>query len=160
MLTHTDVEASWLAETVRLATENVAKGGGPFGALVASRTDIVATGINRVTATLDPTAHAEVTAIRAACQELGTFSLEGCVLVSSCEPCPMCLSSALWARVDRVVYASDRDDAAKAGFDDAFLYDEMPKPPTERQIPMRRIALTEADDVFQAWIDKPDKIAY
>jgi guanine deaminase len=160
VLTHTGVEASWLAETVRLATENVAKGGGPFGALVASGTDIVATGINRVTATLDPTAHAEVTAIRAACQELGTFSLEGCVLVSSCEPCPMCLSSALWARVDRVVYASDRDDAAKAGFDDRAFYELFDRPRGSWHVPVVQLSTVDGFAPFSAWLANTTRVEY
>ena len=106
-----DLERTWMNEAIDLATESVRNGGGPFGALIARGGEIVAIGNNNVTSHLDPTAHGEVSAIRAACQKLGSFSLEGCVLVTSCEPCPMCLSSALWARVDRVVYAADRHDA-------------------------------------------------
>jgi len=121
-------ESEWLAHCVELATKNVTDGGGPFGALVVKDGTIVSTGVNQVTTTLDPTAHAEVVAIRRACRELGTFRLDGCLLVSSCEPCPMCLSSALWARVDRVIYAADRHDAAKAGFDDLAFYELFDRP--------------------------------
>jgi len=115
-------DSTWLARAVSLATENVPAGGGPFGAVVVRDGVEVATGQNRVTSSLDPTAHAEVVAIRRACAEIGDFSLAGCVMYASCEPCPMCLSASLWARVDRVVYAADRDDAARSGFDDRLFY--------------------------------------
>ncbi|WP_435749256.1 nucleoside deaminase [Microbacterium sp. PMB16] len=114
--------AEYLARAVALATDNVRNEGGPFGAIVVSADGRVFEGVNRVTANLDPSAHAEVTAIRNACQQLGTFDLSGSVLYSSCEPCPMCLATSLWARVDRVYFAADRDDAADAGFDDAVFY--------------------------------------
>ena len=155
-------ERAFLQRAVALAADCLTKPtDGPFGAVVVRDGRIVAEGQNRVTQDNDPTAHAEVVAIRNACIAENTFHLApGAVLYTSCEPCPMCLAAAYWAKVERIVFASDRDDAAKAGFDDAFIYDEMPKPPSERQVPMRQIALTEADDVFQAWIDKPDKIAY
>lgn len=158
MLMHT--ETSWLAETIRLATENVADGGGPFGALVARGDEIVATGINRVTATLDPTAHAEVVAMRAACQALGTFSLTGCVLVSSCEPCPMCLSSALWARVDRIVYAGDRDDAARAGFDDRAFYELFDKPRESWHVPVVQLSTVDGCAPFTAWLENTTRVEY
>jgi tRNA(Arg) A34 adenosine deaminase TadA len=162
VLVHTDAatEAAFLAQTVRLATENVAKGGGPFGALVARGSDVVATGINRVTATLDPTAHAEVTAIRAACQELGTFSLDGCVLVSSCEPCPMCLSSALWARVGRMVYASDREDAAAAGFDDRAFYELFDKPRASWDVTVVQLSTVDGFAPFRAWLENTTRVEY
>src|SRR5438874_2765446 len=108
----------WLDRAVDLATDNVAEGGGPFGAvIIRGESELISVGVNRVTRDLDPTAHAEVVAIREACRKLGDFKLDGCVLVTSCEPCPLCLAAALWARVDRVVFAADRYDAAKAGFD-------------------------------------------
>ena len=113
----------YLARAVELATENVRNSGGPFGAIVVSADGRVFEGLNRVTANLDPTAHAEVSAIRAACQALGTFDLSGAVLYTSCEPCPMCLASSLWARIDKVYFAANRHDAAVAGFDDALFYD-------------------------------------
>lgn len=114
--------AEYLARAVALATDNVRNAGGPFGAIVVSADGRVFEGVNRVTANLDPSAHAEVTAIRNACQGLGTFDLSGAVLYTSCEPCPMCLATSLWARIDRVYFAADRDDAADAGFDDAVFY--------------------------------------
>ncbi|SIN68659.1 nucleoside deaminase [Agromyces cerinus] len=116
------IVAGYLERAVDLATENVRRNGGPFGAIVVSADGRLFEGVNRVTANLDPTAHAEVTAIRAACQGLGTFDLSGATLYSSCEPCPMCLASSLWARIDRVYFAADRHDAAEAGFDDAVFY--------------------------------------
>jgi tRNA(Arg) A34 adenosine deaminase TadA len=165
--THTEetsilaAERAWLEEAVARATQSVHGGGGPFGALIARDGEVVATGNNQVTATLDPTAHAEVSAIRAACRQLGTFSLEGCVLVTSCEPCPMCLSSALWARVDRIVYAADRDDAAVAGFDDRRFYDLFEKTPASAW-PMRveQLRLPHRTAPFDAWRAKSDRVDY
>jgi tRNA(Arg) A34 adenosine deaminase TadA len=153
-------ETEWLDECVRLATRNVADGGGPFGALILKDGEVVSTGVNRVTASLDPTAHAEVVAIRAACQALGTFKLDGCVLVSSCEPCPMCLSSALWARVDRVVYAADRHDAAKAGFDDLAFYELFDRPRETWSVPVGRLAAGDGFAPFAAWLNRADRIDY
>ncbi|MEU4667391.1 nucleoside deaminase [Amycolatopsis sp. NPDC023774] len=155
-----DAEREWLAESVRIATRNVTDGGGPFGALVAKDGEVIATGVNRVTPSLDPTAHAEVVAIRAACQALGTFKLEGCVLVSSCEPCPMCLASALWARVDRVVFAADRHDAAKAGFDDRAFYELFEKSRETWEVPVSRLSLKDGFAPFDAWLDRPDRVDY
>ncbi|MBB4688932.1 nucleoside deaminase [Amycolatopsis jiangsuensis] len=155
-----DLEHSWLQESVRIATRNVADGGGPFGALVVRDGEIIATGVNRVTPTLDPTAHAEVVAIRAACQALGTFSLTGCVLVSSCEPCPMCLASSLWARVDRVLYAADRHDAAKAGFDDRAFYELFETPRDTWEVPVARASLKDHFAPFDAWLSRADRIEY
>lgn len=167
MTTHTqgtsirDLERAWMDEAIRLATDNVANGGGPFGALVAKEGVVVAIGHNQVTATLDPTAHAEVSAMRAACRRLDVFSLEGCVLITSCEPCPMCLSSALWARVDRIVYAADRHDAAVAGFDDRKFYDLFEKKP-KAMWPTRveQLDLPHRTAPFDAWLAKSDRIAY
>ncbi|MFI5609125.1 nucleoside deaminase [Amycolatopsis sp. NPDC051903] len=155
-----ELEREWLLESVRIATRNVADGGGPFGALVVRGRDVVATGVNRVTPSLDPTAHAEVVAIRAACQALGTFKLDGCVLVSSCEPCPMCLASSLWARVDRVVYAADRHDAAKAGFDDRAFYELFEKPRETWDVPVSRLSLKDGFAPFDAWLDRADRVDY
>ncbi|WP_086842929.1 nucleoside deaminase [Amycolatopsis kentuckyensis] len=160
MTTSVSVEQEWLGEAVRIATRNVENGGGPFGALIGKDGQVVATGVNRVTANLDPTAHAEVVAIRAACQALGTFKLEGCVLVSSCEPCPMCLSSALWARVDKVVFAADRDDAAKAGFDDRAFYELFDRPRETWTVPVTRLSATDGFAPFAAWLDKSDRTDY
>lgn len=121
-------------EAVRIAVQNVGEGGGPFGAVIVKDGQIVARGVNRVTVNLDPTAHAEVQAIRAACRALGSFSLEGCVLYTSCEPCPMCLSAVYWARIDRIFYACTRDDAERAGFSDRLIYDELRKDISERSV--------------------------
>lgn len=153
-------QASWMQEAIRLANESVASGGGPFGAVIATADGIVATGTNKVTSNLDPTAHAEVTAIREACQALNTFKLDGCVLVTSCEPCPMCMASALWARLDRIVFAADRDDAAKAGFDDREFYDLFTDPEAAWPTPVRRIHADNRTQPFDAWLDKPDRIEY
>lgn len=156
-----ELEQAWMNEAIRLATTSVSNGGGPFGALIARGSEVVAIGNNQVTATLDPTAHAEVSAMRAACKQLGSFSLEGCVLVTSCEPCPMCLSSALWARVDRIVYAADRDDAALAGFDDRKFYDLFEKKPAELwPTPIKQLELPNRNAPFDAWLAKADRIDY
>nr|WP_042191793.1 nucleoside deaminase [Kibdelosporangium sp. MJ126-NF4]CEL20297.1 Guanine deaminase [Kibdelosporangium sp. MJ126-NF4]CTQ97523.1 Guanine deaminase (EC 3.5.4.3) [Kibdelosporangium sp. MJ126-NF4] len=153
-------ESEWLRRCIDLATENVANGGGPFGALVVKDGQIVSTGVNLVTPTLDPTAHAEVVAIRRACQELNTFKLDGCVLVSSCEPCPMCLSSSLWARVDRILYAADRHDAAKAGFDDLAFYELFEHPRDTWSLPVRQVSEVDGFRPFTAWLDRPDRVEY
>ena len=134
--------------------------GGPFGALVARDRAILAEGGNEVTSTNDPTAHAEVVAIRRACQAVGAFSLEGATIYASCEPCPMCLSAIYWARCSRLVYANTRDQAAAIGFDDAFLYEEVPKAPLARALPTVHHALAEAEAVFHAWAEKADKVRY
>lgn len=154
-------DSAWAAEAVHLASENVTTGGGPFAALVVKDDEVVATGVNRVTLDLDPTAHAEVIAIRSACQKLGAFWLTGCVLYSSCEPCPMCLASALWARVDRVVYVADRDDAAHGGFDDRAFYDLFAQDRSAWATPaVTRLALPDGDAPFEAWLAKPDRTPY
>ena len=152
-----------LKRAVDLATANVRNDGGPFGALVVARDGRVFEGTNRVTANLDPTAHAEVTAIRAACQGLGTFDLAGATLYCSCEPCPMCLASALWARIGLIVFAADRHDAARAGFDDAEFYDYFADPGGETSImPIRRAALRgdEATEPFSVWLSTATRTSY
>ncbi|MFR9731526.1 nucleoside deaminase [Saccharopolyspora sp. MS10] len=153
-------DARWAAEAVELATRNVEAGGGPFGALVLRDERVVARGTNLVTSELDPTAHAEVTALRRACRELGSFSLSGCVLVSSCEPCPMCLGAALWSRVDRVVYAADRDDAARGGFDDRAFHDLFRHPDRPWPTTVRQVAVADPAAPFHRWQATPDRIAY
>ncbi|MFF9622290.1 nucleoside deaminase [Streptomyces griseosporeus] len=155
-----DAERAWMEEAIRLATHSAA-GGGPFGALVARDGTVVASGHNRVTATLDPVAHAEVNALRAACRELDTFALEGCVLITSCEPCPMCLSAALWARVDRLVYAADRHDAAVAGFDDRKFYDLFEKKPQSAwPLSVERLDLPNRTQPFDTWLRTADRVDY
>lgn len=134
--------------------------GGPFGAVVVLDGQVVAEGWNQVTSTNDPTAHAEVVAIRRACAALGRFDLRGGVLFTSCEPCPMCLAAAYWARLDAVVYGNARDEAAAIGFDDQWLYDEVPKPIEARALPMRRLLAAEALEAFADWAAKPDKVPY
>ena len=134
--------------------------GGPFGAVVVKDGKIIAEGHNQVTTANDPTAHAEVVAIREACRVLGTFNLEGCVIYASCEPCPMCLSAIYWARLERIYYGNSRVDAAGIGFDDEFLYVEVAKPIEEREIPTVQLMAEEALDVFEEWKTMPDKVPY
>ena len=151
----------FLRRAIALATANVVHGkGGPFGAVIVRDGRIVGEGANSVTSTYDPTAHGEVNAIRAACRALGTFSLEGCELYTSCEPCPMCLSAAYWARVDAVYFGASQADAARAGFDDAFLYGEMHKEIPERKLKEEQLLADEAWASFAAWLASPMKIEY
>lgn len=134
--------------------------GGPFGAVIVKDGRILAEGCNRVTSTNDPTAHAEVVAIREACRKLGTFDLSGAEIYASCEPCPMCLAAIYWARIARIHYASTRADAARIGFDDDHIYREFAVPIERRQIPMERLLAREAEAAFAAWDAKPDKVRY
>jgi guanine deaminase len=151
----------FMQQAIALATENVASGkGGPFGAVIVKDGKVIATGVNKVTATNDPTAHAEVTAIRSACEMLGTFQLDGCDVYTSCEPCPMCLAAIYWARCGAIYYGNTAADAAKVGFDDSFLYDEMKKPLSERRIPIVQMLSDEAWASFAAWRDAPKKMLY
>lgn len=151
----------FLRRAIALATENVTSGrGGPFAALIVRDGQVIAEGGNIVTATNDPTAHGEVTAIRAACKALSTFTLAGCELYTSCEPCPMCLAASHWARLDAVFFGAGAEDAAKAGFDDAFLYDEFRKDPPDRSLEARQYLRNEAWASFAAWIASPNKIEY
>jgi guanine deaminase len=151
----------FLREAIRLSRTRMRQGrGGPFGAVVAKDGVIVARGWNAVTSSLDPTAHAEVVAIRRACRRLGAFHLGGCVLYTSCEPCPMCLAAAYWARVERLVYAATRDDAARAGFDDARIYREVPLTPEARSLPTDNLLRGEAISVLEEWLAKPDRVTY
>ena len=145
-------DEEFLARAIELATENVANGGGPFGALIVRGGRVLAEGQNRVTATLDPTAHAEVTAIRAACQAVKDFSLVGATLYTSCEPCPLCLSAALWARVDRVVFAANRDDAAAGGFDDREFYELFARDRATWNVQIDAIRPDNASEPFDAWL--------
>ena len=150
-----------MRRAVELSAQHMREGaGGPFGAVIVKNGKVIAEGWNRVTSTNDPTAHAEVTAIRDACKALGTFSLEGCDIYTSCEPCPMCLSAIYWARLDRIYFANTRQDAAAIGFDDEFLYREVPKPVEVRSIPTVKHSIPEAAAVFAEWQAKPDKIEY
>lgn len=151
----------FLRRAIRLAVENAGQGrGGPFGAVIAMGGEVIAEGANHVTSELDPTAHAEVVAIRAACRRLGRFDLRGASLYSSCEPCPMCLGAIYWARLDALYYAAGREDAARAGFDDSFLYDQFALPEAQRALPTHRLALEEAVLPFDAWLASAHRIPY
>jgi guanine deaminase len=145
-------DSAFLARAVELATDNVANAGGPFGALIVRDGAVLAEGQNRVTATLDPTAHAEVVAIRAACKAVHDFSLVGATLYTSCEPCPLCLSAALWARIDRVVFAADRHDAATGGFDDREFYELFTRDTSTWPMAIESLRPVNAAEPFDAWL--------
>lgn len=150
-----------MKQAIALATENVRSGrGGPFGAVIVKGGHVIATGVNEVTAVNDPTAHAEVVAIRSACKALGDFQLEGCDVYTSCEPCPMCLAALYWSRCRTIYYGNSKADAAKVGFDDSFLYEEVKKPLDQRMIPIRRMLAEQAWESFGAWEASPNKVAY
>jgi guanine deaminase len=165
MKEHTMQEHDIHLAFLRLAIEEAARGtragdGGPFGAVVVKAGRVVASGHNEVVARKDPTAHAEVQAIRAACAALGSFQLEGCDVYASCEPCPMCLGALYWARPRAIYFAAGRADAAAAGFDDAFIYDELALAPAQRRLPLARLELPEAGYPFEVWRGLSDKVAY
>ncbi len=149
-----------MRRAIALSEESVRKGGGPFGAVIAREGQIVAEASNRVTLDNDPTAHAEVSAIRAAALRLGSFDLSGCDIFTSCEPCPMCLGAIYWAHLDTIYYANDRKDAAAIGFDDDFIYKEIALAPSARQKPMHPLLVDEAKGAFDAWREKNDKTEY
>ena len=155
-----ELDRQFLDAAVELAVRNVAEGGGPFGALVVVEGVVVARGQNRVTRDNDPTAHAEVQAVRAACRDLGTFALTGAVLYASCEPCPMCLATALWARVDRVVFAADRDDAARGGFDDRAFYELFATDRATWATRVEQQRLPAAAEPFDAWLAATGRVDY
>jgi guanine deaminase len=151
----------FMRRAIALALESVRSGnGGPFGALIVKDRHILAEGTNRVTSANDPTAHAEVVAIREACRLLGNFQLSGCDLYTTCEPCPMCLGAIYWARPARVFYAGTAADAAAAGFDDAFIYDELRHPPAARRVPMTQLLRDESLAIFSAWKQQENKTPY
>ena len=150
----------FMRQAIALSEENVRQGGGPFGAVIVKDGEVVATGTNRVTASHDPTAHAEVSAIRAACQRLGTFDLSGCDIYTSCEPCPMCLGAIYWAHLDHIYYGNNKADAARIGFDDSFIYEELSLERDRRHKPMTELLPHEAKAAFRAWGEKADKQAY
>jgi len=154
------MSTDFMRRAIALAHENIRTGGGPFAAVVVKDGRVVAEGVNQVTATNDPTAHAEIVAIRAACQALTTFQLTSCDLYTSCEPCPMCLGAIYWARPARVFYAATARDAAAAGFDDAFIYDEIKLLHSSRSIPMNELLREEGLAIFDAWLAKSDKTPY
>ena len=150
-----------MRKAIELSKENVANGGGPFGAVIATKEgEIIATGVNRVTSSCDPTAHAEVSAIRAAAAKLGTFNLSGYEIYTSCEPCPMCLGAIYWAHLDCIYYANDRKDAAKIGFDDEFIYEEIDRKIEDRHKPMIALMRDEALGAFRMWEENAEKTEY
>ncbi|WP_165820672.1 nucleoside deaminase [Pontibacter virosus] len=157
----TEEQKHFMREAIKLSIDKMEAGfGGPFGAVVVRNGQIIARGYNNVLATNDPTAHAEVDAIRKACQALGNFQLTDCELYTSCEPCPMCLGAIYWARPRKVYYANSKDDAAEAGFDDQFIYNEIEKNAPERSIPMEQMLREEAQEAFKRWAMKEDKRVY
>jgi guanine deaminase len=155
------MENPFMARAIHLSIENVHSGrGGPFGAVVVKDGAIIGEAANQVTSTNDPTAHAEVLAIRAACGKLGAFDLKGCEIYSSCEPCPMCLGAIYWARLACVYFANVDADASKIGFDDSLIYREIAQPHSKRKIPMIQMMREQALEAFRAWKNKPNKIEY
>ena len=142
---------NFMRQAIQLAVDNIKNGGGPFGAVIVKDGKVIATGVNRVTASNDPTAHAEVSAIRAACEALGTFSLKGCDIYASCEPCPMCLGAIYWARLDHLYYGANKHDAAAAGFDDQFIYEELEQPIPSRHLKTEMLLSNEAQEPFSVW---------
>ena len=159
-MNHTEQDKEMMREAIRLADESVANGGGPFGAVIVKDGEIIAATSNRVTLDNDPTAHAEVNCIRMACKRLGTFDLSGCTIYTSCEPCPMCLGAIYWARIDRIFYGNNRQDAADIGFDDDFIYQELARPMDNRSTLIIPILQDEALHSFRLWTEKTDKTEY
>jgi len=161
MMTKAVDHDQFMQHAINLSVEKMLAGqGGPFGAVIVKDGKVIAEGWNQVSTQHDPTAHAEVVAIRAACQALGDFELKGCVLYSSCEPCPMCLGAAYWARVDSLFYAATKADAAAIGFDDYFIYQEIDKLPKDRKLTTQQLKRDDALVAFQRWQSKEDKITY
>ena len=150
----------FMKRAISLSIDNIKNNGGPFGCVIVKENEIIAEGVNRVTFNNDPTAHAEIVAIRNACQKLNTFNLEGCELYSSCEPCPMCLSAIYWSHIDKIYYGNTRIDAANIGFDDNHIYEELNKDLSLRSIPMKQINKDDAIKAFKKWKLKLDKIEY
>ena len=149
-----------MRKAIALSVDNIKKGGGPFGAVIVKDGKIVATGVNRVTANTDPTAHAEVNAIRKASKKLGTFDLAGCEIYTSCEPCPMCLGAVYWAHLDKMYYGNTKTDAKNIGFDDSFIYDEIELKPENRRLQSVQLLPDEAIKAFESWINASDKVEY
>ncbi|MGE0087962.1 MAG: nucleoside deaminase [Bacteroidales bacterium] len=149
-----------MRKAIELSIKNIDENGGPFGAVIVKDGEIIARGVNRVTSSLDPTAHAEVNAIREASKKLSTFDLSGCVIYSSCEPCPMCLGAIYWAHLDKLFYANTKQNAKDIGFDDSFIYEEIELPKEKRKIPTIQILNQEAMVAFEKWRTKDDKIEY
>jgi len=155
-----DSNKKFMRKAIALSLKNIENGGGPFGAVIVKDGKIVATGVNRVTTSIDPTAHAEVNAIRKAAKKLGTFDLSGCEIYTSCEPCPMCLGAVYWARLDKMYYGNTKTDAKKIGFDDSFIYDEIDLKPENRRLQSVQLLPDEAIKAFESWENSTDKIEY
>ena len=152
---------NYMKEALKLARSNIANGnGGPFGAVIVKDGKIIAKGANEVTSSNDPTAHAEIVAIRKACKVLGTFQLDGCEIYTSCEPCPMCMGAIYWARPKKVFFAGNRKDAEEAGFDDSHIYNELSLPIDSRKIPTEQIMAAEAQEIFEEWLNDDKKVKY
>lgn len=156
----TDTDRKFMRQAIDLSIENVRNGGGPFGAVIVRDGEVVATGVNNVVPHCDPTAHAEVSAIRKACQKVGNFKLDGCTIYTSCEPCPMCLSAIYWAGIERIFYGNTKQDAEDINFSDKFIYDELALPMTERRVPAVNMMRDEALEAFRDWQNKSDKVEY
>ena len=150
----------FMRKAIELSLENVKNGGGPFGAVIVKDGKVIATGVNRVTANHDPTAHAEVSAIREACAKLHTFDLSGCEIYTSCEPCPMCLGAIYWAHLDKIYYGNNQIDAARIGFDDSFIYHELALKREDRHKPIEELLPEEAKVAFREWEENADKVTY
>jgi tRNA(Arg) A34 adenosine deaminase TadA len=150
----------WMKRAIELSVNNVKNGGGPFGAVIVRGDELISIGVNRVTDRCDPTAHAEVCAIREATSKLQRFDLSDCEIYTSCEPCPMCLGAIYWAHLKKVYYAGTKQDAADAGFDDSFIYEELARPYAQRHLPMENLLNQEAQEAFKEWKEKSDKIEY
>ena len=150
----------FMSRAIELSIESVKSGGGPFGSVIIKNNEIISEGMNRVTKNNDPTAHGEIVAIRNACKNLNNFSLKGCELYTSCEPCPMCLSAIYWSRIDKIYYANTRDDAKKIDFDDSLIYSELTKKIKERKIPTTQLMRDEALQGFKLWKNTENKVKY
>lgn len=157
---HSKTDDAWIQQAIQLAIDSVAKGGGPFGAIIIKNTTIIGRGYNQVTLNNDPTAHAEIVAIRDASKTINNFSLDGCTLYTSCEPCPMCMSAIYWARINRVVYAATGHDAAQAGFDDTFIAREICLPHAQKTLAIEQCACSNRTQSFNDWQKKSDKTPY
>jgi tRNA(Arg) A34 adenosine deaminase TadA len=155
-----DFQKKWMRKAIRLSIKSLENGGGPFGAVIVKDGKEIASGANQVTKKIDPTAHAEVTAIRKAARKLNDFNLSGCEIYTSCEPCPMCLSAIYWARIDKIFYANTKADAKDIGFDDSFIYDQLKLPLHKRAIPVVEMMRNEAIKAFEIWKNKEDKTEY
>ena len=149
-----------MRKAIELSIENIASGGGPFGAVITRDGEIIATGVNRVTSEHDPTSHAEVNAIRNACRKLNSFDLAGCEIYTSCQPCPMCLGAIYWAHIDKIYYGNTKTDAKEIGFDDSFIYDELALPDSLRRLPAESMLSDEAIRAFRLWDESDSKIKY